>query len=66
MFRIKDCLEWKTEKIVKFPTFIFVKTGKKLKYKTAPKVHKLKTRQASIEEFTVYIYANLNTFLYLI
>ena len=27
--------------------FHLVKTGKKLKYKTAPKVHKLKTRQAS-------------------
>ena len=32
---------------------LFSKNWQKLEYKTAPKVQKLNTRQASIEEFTV-------------
>ena len=34
---------------------LFSKNRQKLEYKTAPKVQKLNTRQASIEEFTVYV-----------
>ena len=34
---------------------LFSKNWPKIEYKTAPKVQKLNTRQATIKEFTVYM-----------